>query len=61
MEYVLTRSAESPSNPLINTSQYLRKDSPPCIILVIYLEMDVSEKSNLNLGYILIEVSDLDN
>ncbi len=33
----------------------------PRTILVIYLEMDISEKFNLNLGYILIGVSDPDN
>ncbi len=61
MEYVLTRSAESSSNPPINTPKYLTKDALPGTILVIHLEMDISEKFNLNLGYILTGASDPDN
>ncbi len=61
MEYMLTRSAESPSNPPINIPQYLTKDALPGTILVIHLEMDISEKFNLNLGYILTGDSDPDN
>ncbi len=61
MKYVLTRSVESPSNPPINTPQYLTKDAPPRTILVIYLEMDISEKFNFNLGYILTGALDPDN
>ncbi len=61
MECVLTGSAESPSNPTINIPQYLIKDALPHTILVIHLEMDISEKFNLNLGYILTRASDPDN
>ncbi len=61
MECVLTKSAESVSNPPINTPQYLTKDVLPRTILVIHLEMDISEKFNLNLGYILTGASDSDN
>ncbi len=46
---MLTKSAESPSNPPINTPQYLTKNALPCTILVIYLEMNLLEKLNLNL------------
>ncbi len=61
MEYVLTRNRKSPLNPSINISQYLTKDVVSCIVLVIHLEIDISEKLNLNLGYILTRASDLDN
>ena len=53
MEYMLTRSVKLSLNPPINISQYLIKDTLPCIILVIYLEIDILEKFNLNLRYIL--------
>ncbi len=61
MECVLTRSAESPSNPPIHTQQYVIKDALPRTILVIHLEIDILEKFNLNLGYILTGASDPDN
>ncbi len=61
MEYVLTRSAESPLNLSINTPHYLTKDALPRTILVIHLSMDIPEKFNLNLGYILTGASDPDN
>lgn len=56
MEYILTRSTELLSNPLINIPQYLTKDILSHIILVIYLKIDLWEKFNLNSGYILIKV-----
>lgn len=58
---MLTRSVELPLNPLIKTSQYLLKDKLSSIKLVIYLEIDLLEKFNLNLEYILIGVLNLDN
>ncbi len=61
MECILIRSAKLPSNPPINTPQYLTKDALPHTILVFHLEMNISEKFNLNLGYILTRVSDPDN
>ena len=61
IECVLTTSAGSRSNLQINTSQYLLKDALPCTILVLYLEIDLPKKFNLNLGYILIWDLDPDN
>ena len=58
---MLTTSTESAPSIAGRTSQYLPKDGLACIILIIYLETDLSEKFNLNLGYILIKVSDPDN
>lgn len=61
MGCVLIRSAKLPLNPLIKIPQYLIRDEVPCTILVIYLKMDLLEKFNLNLGYILIRASNPDN
>lgn len=58
---MLTKNAELLSNLLINISAYLIKDALPHTILVIYLEMNFSEKFNLNLEYILSKASDWDN
>lgn len=41
--------------------QYLAKDILLCTIWVIYLEIDFSEKLNLNLRYLLTRVANLDN
>lgn len=43
------------------TSQYLQKDALVRTLLVIHLKADLSEKFNLNLGYILKKAPDLDN
>lgn len=43
------------------TSQYLPKYGLVYIILIIYLEINLLEKFNLNLSYILIRVPDFDN
>ena len=61
MQCMLTRSVELLLNFSINTPQYLIKNSLSHTILVIYLEIDLSKKFNLNLRYILIKTLDLDN
>lgn len=61
MRYVLIRTAKLPLNPVIKTPQYLPRDVVSRTILVIYLRMDLLEKFNLNLGYILIRASDPNN
>ena len=61
MQYILTKDVKSPSNPPIYKPQYLTKNSLPRIILAIHLKMNLSEEFNLNLGYILIGISDPDN
>lgn len=61
MKYVFTRNTKSLLNPFIKISQYLLRDALPCIILVIEWEIDLTEKFNQNLGYILTIISDLDN
>ena len=61
MECVLTRSAELFLNLLVKVSQYLTKYLLLHTILVIHLEMNLSEKFNLNLRYILIKALDADN
>lgn len=53
MRFVLTRNADLPSNPSIKTPQYLTKNALLYTILVIYLEINLVEKFNLNLEYIL--------
>lgn len=58
---MLITSAESTSSIASIISQYLPKDNLACTDLVIYLKMDLSEKFNLNLGYILIRASSFDN
>lgn len=58
---VLTRNIKLPLNPLIKIPQYLKKDALPYTIFVIYLEIDLLEKFNLNLGYILTGVLNLNN
>lgn len=61
IEYILTRNVESPLNSSIKRSQYLKKDPLLYTILVIHFEIDFSEKFNLNVGFILIKVSNSDN
>lgn len=61
MECVLIKNAELLSNLLINIPAYLTKDVLPHTILVIHLEINFTEKFNLNLEYILSEASDPDN
>lgn len=46
---------------VVTSLKYLPKDYLIYIILVIYLETDLSEKFNLNLNYILIKALDFDN
>ena len=61
MQCVLTRSIELLSNSPIIIPQYLTKESLPHTILVIHLEIDLLEKFNSNLRYILTRILDLDN
>ena len=58
---MLTRNAETLSNLPINILQYLIKNSLSHIILVIHLKINLSEKFNLNLRFILKRTSDPDN
>lgn len=58
---MLTKSVESPSNPSMKMPQYLPGDILPCTILIIYWKVDFLDKFNLNLGYILIKLADLNN
>ena len=58
---MLTTITDSASNLGGTTSQYLQKDALACIILVIHLKVDLSEKFYLNLGYILKGAPDPDN
>lgn len=48
-------------NLIIISFKYLLKDYLVYTILVIYLEIDLLEKFNLNLGYILIKTPNFNN
>lgn len=61
MKYVFTKNTELPLNLSIKLSQYLIKEISACIILVIYLEINLLEKFNLSLRYILTKFLDLNN
>lgn len=58
---MLITITEPVSNFGDTTLQYLQKNILARIFLVIYLEKDLSEKFNFNLGYILKRVLDSDN
>lgn len=58
---MLTTNAESAPSIADTTSQYLLKDGLAYTILVIHLKTNLSEKFNLNLGYILTRAPDSDN
>lgn len=58
---MLTTSAGSASSLAVTSPEYLPKDCLVRTILVVHLETDLSEKFNLNLGYILTGAPDPDN
>ena len=58
---MLTKITELASNLGNTTPHYLQKDALACTLLVVHLKVDLSEKFNLNLGYILKGAPDLDN
>ena len=58
---MLTTITEPASNFRGTISHYLQKDALAHTLLVVHLEADLSEKFNLNLGYILKGASGLDN
>ena len=58
---MLITITEPASNLGDTTPYYLQKDALAHTLLVIYLEADLLEKFNLNLGYILKGAPDLDN
>lgn len=58
---MLTTIIEPASNLGNTTLYYLQKDVLARTLLVIHFEADLSEKFNLNLGYILKEALDPDN
>ena len=58
---MLTTITEPASNLGDTTPHYLQKDALARTLLVVHLEADLSEKFNLNLGYILKGAPDPDN